>query len=310
MRTPGRRDPAIAARIELVRAAMCADGVESMLADAEHALDHLVADDDWRPYGLLLQGTAYALLGENERADPILSRAVNAGKRLGSVETYALALTERALLAADGGDRIRASSLLDGALEAMRTHGLESYPTSALTFATAARFELRHGHSPEAFAILASARALRSGLGRSLPWLAVQTRLELAEADVALRDAPAARELLAEVDELLAGRPEPGVLRHRRDLLAAAVDAVPASVDGRSVGLTAAELRLVPMLATHLSFREIGMRFFLSRNTVKTQAISVYRKLGASSRSEAVVRAYSLGLIEEGADPEALIRTG
>jgi LuxR family maltose regulon positive regulatory protein len=74
--------------------------------------------------------------------------------------------------------------------------------------------------------------------------------------------------------------------------------------------LTAAELRLVPMLATHLSFREIGAQFFLSRNTVKTQAISVYRKLGASSRSEAVVRAYDLGLIEDGTDAEALIHTG
>ena len=47
------------------------------------------------------------------------------------------------------------------------------------------------------------------------------------------------------------------------------------------------------MLATHLSFREIGLRFFLSRNTVKTQAISVYRKLGASNRSEAVERAHT-----------------
>ena len=64
------------------------------------------------------------------------------------------------------------------------------------------------------------------------------------------------------------------------------------------------------MLATHLSFREIGARFFLSRNTVKTQAISVYRKLGASSRSEAVARAHGLGLIEAGADSDALIQTG
>jgi LuxR family maltose regulon positive regulatory protein len=64
------------------------------------------------------------------------------------------------------------------------------------------------------------------------------------------------------------------------------------------------------MLATHLSFREIGARFFLSRNTVKTQAISVYRKLGASSRSEAVAQATSLGLIEPSGDTEVLIHTG
>ena len=309
VRTPGRRDPAVAARIELVRAAMCADGVESMLVDAECALDHLASDDDWRPYGLLLQGSAYALLGEGERADPILGRAVNAATRLGATETCALALTQRALLAAVEADRVRAGALLDAAVAAIRRGNLDTYATAALTLATAARFELLHGQSPEAFASLASARALLPRLGRGLPWLAVQTRLELAEAEVTLRDAPAAVTLLGDVDDLLAACPDLGVLRGRRDLLAAAIEAVPAGVDGRSVGLTAAELRLVPMLATHLSFREIGARFFLSRNTVKTQAISVYRKLGASSRGEAVVRAHSLGLIEE-AEADALIHMG
>ena len=62
--------------------------------------------------------------------------------------------------------------------------------------------------------------------------------------------------------------------------------------------LTAAELRLLPLLTTHLSFREIAERLFVSRNTVKTQAISVYRKLDASSRSEAIERATALGLVD------------
>ena len=54
----------------------------------------------------------------------------------------------------------------------------------------------------------------------------------------------------------------------------------------------------MPFLATHLSFREIGETLFVSRNTVKTQAISVYRKLGVSSRSEAIARAAELGLFD------------
>jgi LuxR family maltose regulon positive regulatory protein len=61
--------------------------------------------------------------------------------------------------------------------------------------------------------------------------------------------------------------------------------------------LTPAELRLVPLLATHMSFREIGEQLHVSRNTVKTQAIAVYRKLGVSSRSDAIERATSLGLV-------------
>jgi LuxR family maltose regulon positive regulatory protein len=61
--------------------------------------------------------------------------------------------------------------------------------------------------------------------------------------------------------------------------------------------LTTAELRLLPLLATHLSFTEIGQRLYLSKHTVKTQAISIYRKLGTSSRSEAVQRVQEVGLL-------------
>ena len=58
-----------------------------------------------------------------------------------------------------------------------------------------------------------------------------------------------------------------------------------------------AELRLLPLLPTHLSYREIGDRLFVSRHTVKTQALSVYGKLGVSSRSEAVERVREIGLL-------------
>jgi LuxR family transcriptional regulator, maltose regulon positive regulatory protein len=61
--------------------------------------------------------------------------------------------------------------------------------------------------------------------------------------------------------------------------------------------LTAAELRLLPLLATHYSFREIGERLHLSPHTVKTQAIAIYRKLGVSSRSQAIQHAQDLGLL-------------
>jgi LuxR family maltose regulon positive regulatory protein len=67
--------------------------------------------------------------------------------------------------------------------------------------------------------------------------------------------------------------------------------------------LTPAERRLLPLLTTHLTFREIGSLLAISRNTVKTQAIGTYRKLGVTSRSEAIDRAIELGLVER---PDAL----
>jgi DNA-binding NarL/FixJ family response regulator len=48
----------------------------------------------------------------------------------------------------------------------------------------------------------------------------------------------------------------------------------------RSSALTAAELRLLPLLPTHWSFPQIAAEMALSRSTIKSQAMSIYRKLG------------------------------
>ena len=71
-----------------------------------------------------------------------------------------------------------------------------------------------------------------------------------------------------------------------------------ATIPRAGQALTGAELRLLPLLSTHLSFPEIACELFLSRNTVKSQAYSIYQKLGASSRSQAVARSCELGLLE------------
>jgi LuxR family maltose regulon positive regulatory protein len=126
----------------------------------------------------------------------------------------------------------------------------------------------------------------------------VQVRLELARAYVTLRDRNAARALLDEAHEILVLRPALGVLAERLAALEAEVEVMPVAAGGATSGLTRAELRLLPLLSTHLSFREIGERLFVSRNTIKTQAISVYRKLGVSSRSDAIARAAELGLVD------------
>jgi LuxR family maltose regulon positive regulatory protein len=132
----------------------------------------------------------------------------------------------------------------------------------------------------------------------ALPWLAVQARIELADAFVTLRDREAARHMLEEARGILLVRPDLGVLGEAVAHLELELAAMPEARAGGSSGLTPAELRLLPHLSTHLSFREIGERLHVSRNTIKTQAISVYRKLGVSSRSEAVAVAEDLGLVE------------
>jgi LuxR family maltose regulon positive regulatory protein len=53
--------------------------------------------------------------------------------------------------------------------------------------------------------------------------------------------------------------------------------------------------RLLPMLATHLPFPQIAGQMFFSRHTVKSQVYSIYRKLGACTQSQAIVRSRELG---------------
>ena len=103
---------------------------------------------------------------------------------------------------------------------------------------------------------------------------------------------------MREVDEVLRRRPDLGSLVGEAEALRTRLSKEHGSIALGASSLTAAELRLLPILSTHLSFPEIAAQMHLSANTVKSQAISTYRKLGASSRSEAVARSRELGLLE------------
>ena len=97
---------------------------------------------------------------------------------------------------------------------------------------------------------------------------------------------------------LLKRRPDLGTLVGEAESLRARLaQERGASVPGASA-LTAAELRLLPLLSTHLSFPEIGRELFLSPHTIKSHSKSIYRKLDASTRDQAVTRARELGLLE------------
>jgi LuxR family transcriptional regulator, maltose regulon positive regulatory protein len=172
---------------------------------------------------------------------------------------------------------------------------LEGDPTCAVAFAAAAHTCLRHGRWAEAREHVTAAEPLTSFVTDALPWLALSVRLELSRCYLGLRDAGAARALLTEVDGLLAARPLLGVLVDQARELHEQVSNFE-QPDDAPAGLTPAELRLLPLLATHLSFREIAEELRVSRNTVKTQAISMYRKLGVSGRSEAIATAADLEL--------------
>jgi LuxR family maltose regulon positive regulatory protein len=300
---------AVRPRIAVMRAALCADGATQMQADAEAAVARLASDDPWRPAALLVRGAAAMLFRDLERADAVLTEAVERATTIGSTETRAIALGERSMLAAAREDVRTADALAEEAQRVVEEGALADYPTSALALAASARSRLRHGQWDHARRLLTTATRLTPHLTYALPWLAVQARTELADAYVTLRDREAARQMLEEVRGLLVVRPDLGVLGESVAQLELELAAMPEARAGAGSGLTPAELRLLPHLSTHLSFREIGERLHVSRNTIKTQAISVYRKLGVSSRSEAVAFAEDIGLVEA-AEPSDRLEAG
>ncbi len=98
----------------------------------------------------------------------------------------------------------------------------------------------------------------------ALPHLAVQTRIELIRVHLALADLAGARTLMREIDELLQRRPGLGTLAGEAQALRARLSAERGPSAPGASSLTGAELRLLPLLATHLSFPEIAAELFLS----------------------------------------------
>jgi LuxR family maltose regulon positive regulatory protein len=282
---------ALRPRIAIVRAALCRRGPRHMRADARMALARLPRSSQWYPIALHMHACAALLLGATDEADALLGEVGAAAGSAGYSQTQMVALSQRSLLARERGDALRGDRLALEALELVTV--LDGDPTCAIAFAAAAHVSLRHGRWAEAREHVTAAQPLVPLVTDALPWFAVATRLELARCYLGLRDTDAARAVLAETEGLLGERPLLGVLVDQARELREEITTL-TQRDDAPAGLTPAELRLLPLLATHLSFREIADELRVSRNTVKTQAISMYRKLGVSGRSEAIATAANL----------------
>ena len=296
----------------LVRALLCRQGMEQMRADAELAIAELNPRSPLLPVALMFRGVACLLGGDASEAERALDVAADAAALQDSTYAGVIANCQLALVALDDGDLDGAERRLAAAREFVGDDARGEYVVVALLHAVSARIALAHGRGAAAREDLLGAQRVLPMLTRSLSWLAVQTSLELAQSHLALADGQGARTLCLEAEDVLHRTPDVGTLVQRAAELRAELAAFSAPQSGWASSLTSAELRLLPLLTTHLSFREIAERLFVSRNTVKTQAISVYRKLDATSRSEAIARAIELGLVDQalGARPGEFTRTG
>ena len=247
----------------------------------------------------LLRGVAEHLHGDPEAA----RRALEAAARRAAVSAphvHALCLAQLALIALDDNDWELAASLATRARSQVARYGLNRYPTSALALAVSALVRAQRGRVGEAHDDAVEAAELVEQLTDLAPWY------EARGADRARAHRAAAERCQPRAGATRRRPPDRRVRSPRRRCSRRWLHAAEADLETFASAacqapssLTTAELRILHFLPTHLSFREIAERTFVSANTVKTQANAVYRKLDVRSRSEAVTRARELGLVDD-----------
>jgi LuxR family transcriptional regulator, maltose regulon positive regulatory protein len=279
-----------------LRTILCRDGVAEMRRDARIAWDGLSPLSPYRATMLHTEALSFLLDGDPERADTVFARAFEAATEAGAPPLAAVILAERGSIAAGRDDWAEVAALADGALELIRGGQFDAYWTSALVYAWAARAAVFRGDLNRARDHLKRAAGLRPLLTHALPVVSVQALLQLAHAYIALGDPDGAHAVLRQADDIFQQRLNLGVLPAQAKELRTRLTTMKQTGLGAS-SLTTAELRLLPLLPTYLSFREIGERLFVSQHTVKSQAVSIYRKLGVSSRGEAIQHAQQFGLL-------------
>jgi LuxR family transcriptional regulator, maltose regulon positive regulatory protein len=285
------------ARLAL-RAVLGRRGLGAMLEDARGAFDDPATPAQWRAAaGVLL---AFGLQADQdfdvEAAETILARAL-------AIAPAPAADVRMSILALQALTRLRAGDV-DGALAgavAARTEldnaaRIEAV-TSLVVLAADARIRALAGDHAGARTAVVRAQLVRPLASHASPWQSVPPLLDLARAYLALSDPGGAQTVIRQAEDIVRRRQHLGGYIDQLLELRRRLDDAATTLAGSST-LTAAELRVLSLLPTYLSFEEIGERLSVSRNTVKTHAMSIYGKLWASSRGEAVERAVDLGLLE------------
>jgi LuxR family transcriptional regulator, maltose regulon positive regulatory protein len=257
----------------------------------------LPKDSGFRAASFLNEGVALVLTRRPELGVASLREGERFARALRVHVVEANALAWQGIVALMDDDWADAAPLISRAAELVRLHHLDRLATSATSVTTVALLQAARGHKDEARASLSAARRLTGQVRQLAPWFAVAGPLVQARVALLLGDAALARTLCAEakghMGPDLAGTVLEDFLSGTQALLHEA------RTDGIAPDtLTPAELRLLQYLPSRLTFPEIGAHLFVSQNTVKTHALSIYRKLGATSRNEAVDRARALGLVE------------
>ena len=281
----------------LLRGVYGFDGLPVMRESARHATG-LETDprSPWYTLARAAYGFSLYLSGDLKAAEAELEDA--ARSEACATLIGILALSTLALIAVERGDIPRAEGLADIARGLATRDDLSEAPQASLAYTATGRVRAAQGRLHEARAEFERAVWSRRRKPGMSPWATLEGILWLAQVLLDLGESAEAGELIDDGQSVLSEFPEGvEVLQARLDRLRRQLVARPRVVAYLGNTLTEREVAVLRLLRGTMSLREISEELYVSPNTVKTHAQAIYRKLGVSSRQDAVLRGREAGVL-------------
>ena len=280
----------------LLRAVFGFDGLRVMRESAAAAV--AIECDPTSPYYALARaalGFSLYLSGELAAAAGPLEDAVQSKASIPLIHMVALAV--QSLVAAELGRLSKALELAQAARILAARDDMSKASQSSVAYTAIGAVYAARGQLKEARSELEHALQLRRRAFGLSPWPTLEPTLLLARVLLDLGDRPGAAELADEARDVLT------VLPDGTEALQVRLAELDRRIAGRprlvslAEPLTEREAAVLRLLGGSLSLREIGQELYVSANTVKTHTQAIYRKLGVSTRRDAVEQGRQVGIL-------------
>ncbi len=230
-------------------------------------------------------------------AAAVQARAVASAASSAGIRMPGFALL--ALIAADQDRLEEAEELARTAREMVSEaeHDIGAAPQRALAHTAVGAVCAARGRLTEARWEFEHALGVSRSLPAASPWPTLEILVRLAPVLSVLGDRPGATALTDQARLLLASAPDGADAQFARlDQLERQLAGPPPGSRSRGP-LTEREVNVLRLLRGTLSVREIGEQLCLSQNTIKTHVSAIYRKLGVSSRQDAIAQGQDIGIL-------------
>ena len=272
------------------------DGLRVMRESAATAAE-LESDPASPWYAMARSGLGFSryLSGEPEAAAASLEEAVRSQASYPMTRMFSLSVLS--LVEVELGRLPKAQEAADAARSLAARDGLDEAPQSSLAYTAMGAVHAAYGQLEAARSDLEHALRTRQNLSGISPWHTFEPTLWLARVLLDSGDRAGAAGLADKARHVLTALPDGAEAQWARLAELDLRIVGPLRVLPLAVPLSEREVAVLRLLRGSLSLREIGLELFVSPNTVKTHTQAIYRKLGVSTRHDAVEQGRQAGIL-------------